>query len=328
MAAKKSAKVKLPPMFARLVVKDRLTDAASRARVFECLATFDVASVRQELETKIAIERGCLARQQRSLPASVRKAGAFALRVLAVLESAASTAGMWLSIRETKAEGLGAVERALLKTVQGLMDLVFESQSVFDADARVLVAGIGGGGPWDIGQRVVTSGLEAAVVLANDVRLVVLGVLQNPFAQFLPEADPKEMRDGGWRCSPMAGGAQVLTKSESGRVTMIRVVAARVPDRGAIPLKQSGREKPASPQDTDPRDVAILRAMQAGFSGKQVAPETKQYGPPSSESHVAKRRRDLVQWGWITGGRNARLTPSGESWLANIPAAGGRGRSS
>lgn len=84
--------------------------------------------------------------------------------------------------------------------------------------------------------------------------------------------------------------------------------------------KQVGRERPATPRETDPDDLAILRAMARGIRGKQVAGATSEFGHACSDSHVRKRRMDLGRWGWITKGRDARLTAAGERWLSESMA--------
>lgn len=315
-------KAKLPPMRPRVVVAEHVTEPARRARVFECLATLGFTGFLEEVRAHVRLAQGALVQLGSVLPASTKDAAAFGLRVLGALEYSVMGAGMWLAMREAGSDGLLSMEGVQLRQLQGLMDLVYEAESAFDHDARIAVAGLGGGGAWWSNGSLVTSGFDEAVNLADDVRLVVLGVVENPFARFLPQAKGT-VRE--WRAMPgskrrvdLSGSVQVLTTKKPEGATWLSAVPAGS-DRQQPLRPQVNREKPERPADTDERDVAILRAMRAGHAGKAVAPATGRFGAPSLQSHVDKRRQDFVKWGWVTRGRDSKLTPAGERWLAEIP---------
>jgi hypothetical protein len=198
------------------------------------------------------------------------------------------------------------------------MDLVYEAESSFDWDARIAVAGLGGSGAWWSNGFLVTSGFEEAVNLAYDVRLVVLGMVENPFARYLQQSSGAVQ---AWRRMPgskrrvdLPGNVSALTTKKPDGATWLGLVPV-VGDGPRPPRLQSNRDKPERPGDTDPRDVAILRAMLDGRTGKSVAAATAKYGIPSQQSHIDKRRRDLVKWGWVTRGRDSKLTEDGKRWL-------------
>jgi hypothetical protein len=307
-----------------VVVADHLIDRVRGTRVLECLATLGFSGFLEEVRAHVRVAEGALVQQARILPARTKRAAAFGLRVLARLESLVAGAGMWLAMREAGSERAAAFGEAQLRGVQALMDLVHEADSAFDRDARISVAGLGGGGAWWSNHAWVASGFEEAVGLANDVRLVVLGVVENPFARFLVHqagaSGAWSSKGGERKRTGLGSGAAVLSARRPDGSTWTSVVSAAEATRP--PRKQVGREKPARPDLTAPDDVAILRAMRSGLSGKQVAPATGGFGMPLRQDHVNHRRRDLVRWGWVSRGRNSKLTPEGERWLSEVPLQG------
>jgi hypothetical protein len=306
----------------RVVVGEHLSDPARAARVLEALATLQFTGVLDQVRAHVRVAMGALVQQARVLPALTKRVAAFGERVLGALESAVVGASMWLAMREARAANVASTEAAQLRAVQVLMDLVHEGDSAFDHEARIAVAGLGGLGAWWSGTSWVTSGFEEAVNLADDVRLAVLGVVDNPFARFLPKSDGAvrswEASAGVKRRERLAGGAELLSTLRPDGATWTSVIPADTAQR-VVRRKQVGRDKPAHPGLTDPRDASILRAMKAGHRGKEVWGATGQFGLPSSESHVGKRRRDFLRWGWVTRGRDSTLTEDGLRWLAEIP---------
>lgn len=272
---------KLPAMWPRVVVAEHLGDPTQREQVFASLVTLEESRVLEELRRFLTVECGALKRQNATMPAAVKRAARSALQVFAVLEQAVSGATMWSLMREAKSPNTDGAGANVLQDLQRLMDQVFEAQSAFDREARVLVAGIGGCDLAGLRPFHATSGFEAVVNLADNVRRTVRGVLVSPLNGF------------------------VRAKNNTG-----------------TRRQQTGREKPVRPEDTESRDVAILRAMADGAVGRAVAARTNEFGFPCSESHVRKRRMDLRRWGWITSDRNATLTDEGRAWLSEIPARG------
>ena len=196
--------------------------------------------------------------------------------------------------------------------------------STFGEDARIAVAGLGGLGPYRSNGVTVTSVFGEVLQLVDDVRLAVVGVA-NPFERFLPSAleverGVNESQRKAMRRRP-AGKAMAMSETkETGatQVYLVRTVGAQ--KRVARP--QVGRDKPVRPGDTDPRDVAILRALHGGKLGKDTADATSNYGPPSKKDHVNKRRGEFAKWGWMFPGRYARLTEEGERWLLEVERSG------
>lgn len=281
MATKMQAKVALPPMRQRVVVAEHVGEAASRRRVLESLTGLARSGVLDEVGAFIKVERGALARQARMVPSEVKKAAEFGLRVFASLENVVAGAGMWSAVRDAGADGLGTVEDSQVQALQSLMDLVFEAQAAFDGRARMLVAGLGGCDLTPLRRFWATSGLEAAVNLAAEVRRLVRGIGDDPFRRF------------GVEPGASAKGPRRL---------------------------QTGRSRPIAPRETDSRDLAILRVIAAGVGDKRIASMTGEFGYPSSQSHVEKRKGDFVRYGWITAGRNTQLTEAGRLWLSEALA--------
>lgn len=176
---------KLPPMLPRVVAAEEFRDPRRREQVFAALATLDESRVLEEVDRFLEVECGALARQDATLPASVKKAARFALNVHGMLHHAVSGAGMWKVMREAQASAAERLERDVVELVERLMFMVFEGQSTFDREARMSVAGIGGCDLAALRPFRATSGFEAVVNLADDVRRAVRGVSSNPFARFV-----------------------------------------------------------------------------------------------------------------------------------------------
>lgn len=298
-------------------------DPARRELVFGCLASLDFCGLLREVRARVEVARGSLVQFESIFPECTKAAAKFGLRVFGALEEAVTLAGMWLAMREAGAKDVAQVEADLVQRVRALMHLWWESFTAFGEDARIAVAGLGGLGAYRANGVTVTSVFGEVLQLVGDVRLAVVGVA-NPFERFLPSAGDVERGMVEPRRKAMKrrriGKAVALSESRSEGTTQVYMVRGDGLERPARKL-QAGREKPSRPQETDKRDLAILRAIRAGNVGKSTAGATKEFGRPSAQGHVEKRRRDFVRWGWMHRGRDAGLTEDGVRWLADLDSA-------
>ncbi|MFN7589765.1 MAG: hypothetical protein ACK501_13210 [Planctomycetota bacterium] len=299
-------------------------DPARRELVFGCLASLDFCGLLREVRARVEVARGSLVQFESVFPERTKAAARFGLRVFGALEQVVSLAGMWLAMREAGAEDVAQVEAGLVQGVSALMDLWRESFTAFGEDARIAVAGLGGLGAYRSNGVTVTSVFGEVLQLVGDVRLAVVGV-GNPFERFLPDArDVERGMDEPRRKAVRrrsVGKAVAMSESRPTGATQVYLVRGDGSEKRA-PKLQAGREKPSRPQDTDERDLAILRAIRAGHVGKNTAAATAKFGRPSGKSHVEKRRQDFVRWGWLWPGRDAELTEDGRRWLAELAPSG------
>lgn len=299
-------------------------DPGRRELVFGCLASLDFCGLLREVRARVEVARGSLVQFEGVFPERTKVAAKFGLRVFGALEQVVSLAGMWLAMREAGAKDVAQVEAGLVQGVGALMEHCRESFTAFGEDARIAVAGLGGSGAYRSNGVTVTSVFGEVLQLVGDVRLAVVGVA-NPFERFLPSAGDVERGMDAPRRKAVrrrsVGKAVALSESPPTGATQVYLVRGDVPDKRA-PKRQAGREKPSRPQDTEERDLAILRAIRAGHVGKETADATKDFGRPSGQSHLEKRRGDFVRWGWMHSGRDAALTQDGLRWLAELDASG------
>jgi len=80
--------------------------------------------------------------------------------------------------------------------------------------------------------------------------------------------------------------------------------------------KQVDRDRPGSPRDLLPDDVAILEACAKNPQmAKNLEAAAMRDGEKLSVSHCNKRKKDLKKWGLLTGSRQFEISELGREWL-------------
>jgi len=173
-------------------------------------------------------------------------------------------------------------EDIVMDAVGRWLDLMRQCALVLNKHILSELAAVGGGGPVRLERRSLPSGVEACWELCCSLYNGISGGSEQPFAWLGLKAKP-------WK-------------------------QQRPPH---------GRTEATEPTDLTAGDQAILLAMLAGAGeSKVIAAATAEHGgKPVTNTHVRKRKDDLVAWGLLEDVEGAyRLTAKGEAWAKALQA--------
>lgn len=200
MAAKKTAKFKMPPMWPLTVAAKELATEERRSRFFADMADLADSGFVERVLRVVKAERGAFVREGHAWPEWVRNIADFEFRRASLLEALVSECRAWSGVPEGQAIR-AAFEARSMEMLQRLLDEVFEEGRELHRRNTEAMAGLSGS-VGDVAALKASSGLEAAGNLAWCVRRAVLAIA-NPFWPFVVSASSRRiMRKQSGRDEP------------------------------------------------------------------------------------------------------------------------------
>lgn len=280
MAAKKSAKVKLPPMWPRVDAWKALASKEARARFFAAMQDLEDSGIVERVMRLVRAEHGVWLREGHRWPPVVRQLVDRELGLAFWVRDLAEECRVvnWSRLREEARE---IFETNAIGIADRLMEGVFEARKDLHSRRVEMLAGLSPPSE-ELTSLRASSGLEVAGNLAWFIRQAVAGKDPEPFALYAVSARAKK--------------------------------AMR---------KQVDRDRPASPKDLLPDDVAILEACaKKPLMAKNMDAASMRDGQKLSVSHCNKRKKDLKKWGLLTGSPQFEISELGREWLRLRKLAG------
>ncbi len=190
MAAKKSAKVKLPPAWPRVDVEPLFNSKEARARFFAAMQDLQDSGIVERVMRLVRAEHGVWLREGERWPRMIweiadREFGlAFVERDLVEACQTATWSGL-------RAESREMMERNALLVADDLMDKVFEARRDVNSRRVEMLAGLSPPSE-ELTSLRASSGLEVAGNLAWCIRQAVAGKDPEPFALYAVSARAKK----------------------------------------------------------------------------------------------------------------------------------------
>jgi len=278
MAAKKSAKVKLPPMWPRVVVAKALASEEARARFFAAMQDLQSSGVVERTMRLVRAERGIWLREGGRWPRWIRQIAEREFHLARLVEELAGEC-QTLSWGGLPADMRQALEARALGLAQLLMDAVFVARKDLHSRRSEALAGLSP--PADqLGTTLrASSGVEVAGNLAWCIRQAVDGKERAPFLLYaVSSAATKAMRKQVNR-EPRPGSPADL-----------------YPDDFAI----------------------LLACLDGPLNAKEVSKQAVLAGKSWSASHCNKRKPDLKKWGLLSNSPHFELSPTGREWALQL----------
>lgn len=274
MAAKKSAKVKLPPAWPRVEVAKALASEEARARFFAAMQDLQGSGVVERVMRLVRAERGIWLREGGRWPRWIRQIAEREFELARLVEELAGECHS-LSWGGLPAEVRQAFEARALGLVQLLMDAVFVARKDLHSRRSEALAGLSSP-TYLLGATLrASSGVEVAGNLAWCIRQAVDGKERAPFLLYaVSSAATKAMRKQVNR-EPRPGSPGDL-----------------YPDDMAI----------------------LLACMEGPLNAKEVEKKAVLAGESWSASHCNKRKRDLKKWGLLSNSPHFELSAAGREW--------------